>query len=71
MDLKPRPNHELYIEILRRLTPEQRLQKAFELSDFTKGLFIQGLRKRFPDLNEIEFKQLLLERLAKCHNRNY
>jgi hypothetical protein len=71
MDPKPRPNHRLYIEVLRRMTPEQRLAKAFELSALAKRAFIDGLRKRFPNLSEEEFKKLLLERLAKCHNRNY
>ena len=71
MNLKERPNHKKYIEVLRRMPPEQRLLKAFELSEFTKQLFIHGLRKRFPDLPEDEFRELLLERLDKCHNRNY
>lgn len=70
-DLKPRPNHRRHIEALRAMTPEQRLLKALELSDFIKAVFIQGLRQRFPDLPEDEFRRLLLERLAKCHNRNY
>ncbi len=71
MDPKPRPNHRIYIETLRRMTPAQRLMKAFELSDFSKRLFIHGLRKRFPDATDEEFRQLLLKRLALCHNRNY
>lgn len=71
MDPKPRPNHGVYIAALRRLTPEQRLRKAFELSAFVRALFEQGLRKRFPDLPETEFRKLLLERLELCHNRNY
>lgn len=71
MDPKPRPNHQQYIEILRRMTPEQRLKKAFELSAFTKKLFIQGLKERHPDLSPEEFHQLMLAHLAKCHNRNY
>jgi hypothetical protein len=71
MDPKPRPNHQLYIEVLRRMTPEQRLLKAFELSAFVKALFREGLRKRFPDLSEEEFNKLYLERLALCHNRNW
>ncbi|MCH7675039.1 hypothetical protein IIA28_11605 [candidate division KSB1 bacterium] len=71
MNLKKQPNHKKYIQILRRMTPEERLLKAFELSEFSKQLFIHGLRKRFPDLDEREFKKLLLERLDKCHNRNY
>lgn len=71
MNIKERPNHRLYIQVLRRMSPEKRLLKAFELSDFARQLFIHGLRKRFPGLSENEFKKVLLERLDKCHNRNY
>ena len=71
MDPKPRPNHEAYLRILRAMSPEQRLQKAFEMSAFTKALFKDGLRRRFPELSQEQFHQLYLERLAKCHNRNY
>ena len=71
MDLKKHPNHKIYLQVLRRMSPEERLLKAFELSEFAKQLFVHGLHKRFPDLPEEEFKNLLLERLDKCHNRNY
>jgi len=71
MNSKSRPNHKLYIQVLRNMSPEKRLLKAFELSEFARQLFIHGLRKRFPDLAESEFKTLLLKRLDKCHNRNY
>jgi hypothetical protein len=71
MNLKKRPNHKKYIQILRQMSPEKRLLKAFELSEFTNGLFVHGLRKRFPDLSEDEFKTILMKRLEKCHNRNY
>jgi hypothetical protein len=71
MNPKPRPNHRLYIETLRRMTPQQRLAKAFELSELAKRAFIDGLRRQFPDLPDAEFKKLLLARLEKCHNRNY
>ena len=71
MDIKPRPNHRLYLDILRRMSPEARLMKAFELSSFSNALFLHGLRKRFPDLSEQDFRKLYLERLNKCHNRNY
>ncbi len=71
MDLKPHPNHDLYLRVLRAMTPEQRLLKAFELSALTKALFREGLRKRFPDLPEGEFHKLYLKRLALCHNRKY
>lgn len=68
---KPRPNHRLYLQILRGMRPEARLRKAFELSDFSKQVFIHGLRRRFPSLSEEEFRNLLLARLDKCHNRIY
>ena len=68
---KPRPNHRRYVEILRRMTPEQKLAKVFELSEFAKALFRHGLRKRLGDIPEEQFRQIWLERIEKCHNRNY
>ena len=69
MDFKPRPNHQLYLEALRRLTPEQRLLKAFELTELSRELFRAGLRRRFPEADEAELQRIYLERMAKCHNR--
>lgn len=71
MQIKQNPNHKIYLQTLKSMAPEQRLQKAFELSSFTKKLFMQGLKKRFPDKTEAEIKAIYLERIAKCHNRNY
>ena len=71
MDIKPRPNHRQHLEALRRMTPAQRLAKAFELSEFTRQLFYTGLRRRFPNASADELRRIALDRLAKCHNRNY
>lgn len=71
MEIKPHPNQAMYLQILQRMTPEQRLAKAFELSSLTKELFLQGLRNRFSDKDETEIKEIYLERIAKCYNRNY
>jgi hypothetical protein len=71
LDPKQRPNHRIYIQTLRNMSPEQRLLKAFELSEFAKQLFAEGLRKRHPDLSDDDFKALLRKHLDKCHNRNY
>ena len=71
MNPKKNPNHKIYIQTLRKMGPEKRLLKSFELSDFSKQLFIHGLRKQFPELSETEFHKLFLRRLAKCYNRNY
>jgi hypothetical protein len=69
MDVKPRPNHQLYLETLRALTPEQRLQKVLELGDLSRALFRDGLRHRFPDATESQLHDVYLRRLEKCHNR--
>jgi hypothetical protein len=53
------------------MTPAARVAKAFELSAFTKQLFFNGLRKRFPHLEKAELHRLALKRLEQCHNRNY
>ncbi|MEW6606175.1 MAG: hypothetical protein AB1414_01805 [bacterium] len=71
MNIKKHPNHKIYLQVLRQMSPEARLLKAFELSKFAKQLFIHGLHKRFPNLGDEEFKKILLERLDKCHNKNY
>lgn len=67
MDIKERPNHKIYIRVLRQMSPEKRLLKAFELSEFAKGLFIHGLRKRYPDLSEEKLKKIILKWSNKCH----
>jgi hypothetical protein len=69
MTVKSRPNHGIYLDVLRRQTPEQRLAKAFELGEMSRELFRAGLRRRFPDLSDDEFRRLCLARLDKCHNR--
>jgi hypothetical protein len=71
VNLKKNPNHRRYLEVLRRMTPEQRLLKALDLSAFSRDLFVHGLHERFPNLSSEEFHKLLLARLEKCHNRNY
>jgi hypothetical protein len=71
MNIKEQPNHSLYIQVLRRMSSEARLMKAFELTAFSRQLFLHGLRRRFPDLTEGELHRIYIERLMKCHNRNY
>lgn len=71
MNPKPRPNSAVYLRTLRRMTPEQRLAKAFELTEMTKGLLWSGLRERFPEKSESDLRDLYLRRLEKCHNRDF
>ena len=71
MNLKQSPNHKQYLTALTKMSAEQRLLKALELSAITKELFLIGLRKRFSDKTDAEIKEIYLQRLAKCYNRNY
>ena len=60
-----------HLEVLRRMSAGDKLRKTFELTEMTRELFRHGLRRRFPHLSEGDFHRLFLERLDKCHNRNY
>ena len=71
MDSKARPNRQLYLQALRRMTPEQRLLKAFELSELSHELLRAGIRQRYPDAGPDELERIYLERLDACHNRTF
>lgn len=49
MENKNRPNHRIYLKIMRKMSSEKKLLKAFELSKFARDLFVYGLRKRSPE----------------------
>jgi hypothetical protein len=68
---KLRPNHKLYLKELEEMGPEKRLAKAFELSNMAKRLFYEGLKMRFPEKSDEEIKDIYLNRITKCYNRNY
>ena len=69
--MKVRQNHRVYVQILRRMTPEQRLQKAFELHEFGRELFRQGQRRRNPNLTAEELDALERKLEDRWHNRIY
>lgn len=69
-DIKPAPNRRLYVETLRRMTPEQRLLKAFELSELSRELLRTGLRERFPAATEAQLHAVYLERIERCRSRS-
>jgi hypothetical protein len=64
-------SHLVYVNILKRMSPQQRLLKSFELTDFGKTLFLEGLKERYSCLGDMEIRKIYIERLIKCHNRNY
>jgi len=69
--LKPQPNRQLYVESLRRMTEQQRLEKTMELTEMTRSLLRYGLAERFPDATEDELHASYLVRLEQCRKRTY
>ena len=67
--MKPSPNHQLYISVLRSMSGDERLRKALELSALTRELLMAGLRRRYPALAEPELHKLYLRRLRKSWDR--
>ena len=52
-----------HYELMRKLSPEQRLSMAFALTDATRNLILADLRHRFPDANENEIKRRFIARV--------
>ena len=50
-------------ELMRRLTPEQRLSMAFALTDATRQLVLADLRHRFPKANDGEIRRRFIARV--------
>jgi hypothetical protein len=69
MQPEPRPGRRVYIDTLRRIGPEKRLEKAFELSEMTHEALRVGLRQRHPDASREEIERLFRERLERCRSR--
>ena len=70
-NLKPNPNEERYFDGLRAMTPEQRIDKVFEITEFTRDLLRNALRRKHPQASEAELHRLYLEHLRECHNSSY
>jgi hypothetical protein len=67
----PRPNHQRVLRAYRAMTPEQKLNLVFDLSEQVLELMKVGLRLRFPDLDESSLNQAYLRMRARCHKRRY
>jgi hypothetical protein len=66
---KSNQNRSLYIEILRRMTPEARLRKALDLTRTARELSRAGIQTRNPQLTAAEVDRLAVERLLRWHSR--
>jgi hypothetical protein len=66
---KQQPNRRLYVEALRRMTPEQRLAKALELSAMARAALAAGIAHRHPDAPPASIDVMVVERLERCRRR--
>ena len=69
--MKTYPNKERYNEILRGMTAQQKLEKAFELGELADEAFKAGLRQRNPQLSTDELERLYVEKRRAWHNQDY
>ena len=69
--MKTYPNKQRYHQILKTMSPEEKVIKVFELSELSNEAIKTGLRNRYKEMPDEEFHQLYLERRSKCHNQNY
>lgn len=61
-DTTPEAQRKHY-ELMRKLSPEQRLSMAFALTDATRNLILADLHHRFPDADENEIKRKFIARV--------
>ena len=61
-DTTPESQRKHY-ELMRNLSPEQRLSMAFALTDATRKLILADLHHRFPEANANEIKRRFIARV--------
>lgn len=44
----------IYLDLVYRMTPEEKLRRTFELSEAVRALARAGMRERYPDATEQE-----------------
>jgi hypothetical protein len=71
MNAKPYPNRKRYHDVLRKMSPEQKVKKMFELNALGKELILAGLQTKYPEMDKNERHTLFLKTIMACHNRNY
>ena len=56
--------HKKQIEILRKMTPEERALISFELSDNVRQNAIAGIKKQHPEFTDTQIRKELLRRIV-------
>jgi hypothetical protein len=60
----------VWLETLRRLSPERKLKALFEAWEFGFSLRVAGVKIRFPDLTEDEARRRAVAEMLECHKKN-
>lgn len=59
----------MQIEILKKLSPEERLKIGFELYDLSYKIVYSYIKNENPNLKDKEIKKLVRERMLLCHKK--
>jgi hypothetical protein len=61
---------EVWLETLRRLSPEGKLKVLIEAWEFGFDLRVTGVKLRFPGLTEDEARRRAVAEMVECHKKN-
>ena len=53
----------MQVELMRRLSPSQKLALAFELTEAIRNLVLADLQRRFPEADPIEIRRRFIARV--------
>jgi hypothetical protein len=65
MNNAPLSSRQRHLAIFRSITPAQRLEKSFELTELAHQRTLDAIRKRFPNASDAEVQRIFLERRMK------
>jgi len=54
-------------QVMRSMTGEQKVAKAFELTETTRQIMRTGIRSANPDASEAEIQEIYIDRLLHYH----
>lgn len=61
---------DVWLETLRRLTPERKFKVLVEAWEFGFDLRVAGVRLRFPGLTEDEARRRAVAEMVECHKKS-
>jgi hypothetical protein len=61
---------EVWLEALRRLSPERKFAALVDAWRFGFELRVAGVKLRFPDLTEEEARRRAVAEMVECHKKN-